>query len=795
MSNKSTQFAQNTSIAKQNLRNGKTIDYAKNLAEFRNVISYIDAQLKESKDNPLIIKTCQNLIRTISGLDLPADVKRHELAVAPSSVQKLYQQMTQSKNGNSSSSKLRQEAMHNAVQQSLKEQIANLHNMSKAERMELYKRLMTAKSLQEAINNGFIVNDEYVDAFMDKAKTDAQRLEYLKNRAAELEEKRRNGTITQTELRELEQVQAELPKAEEEVKNNKKTAKVVLENAQNVKGDLCVQVQCLAEFPDSSDLTMRIWDVNNTSRAKGNQDDLATRVGGIGVSSKALRGEGNNGLVDIDYNNLGFVFDTKLAVDSLKDKMSRNITGVTNSVNASFDNVLVDVSRAGNFNSDMLDVTGNESTGSFLEALTSPKGVTGTNFASTFIENHNVDKVANEKVGENFATLKTYDTTWNLGNTINLSSAQKNEFTEENNVVVGGREELLAMFANRTDINAKEVFNLNTAGYEFNNIPQTSSANLDYVEKDVRIAELQEKVKNGSVTQEERQELEQVQLEMVKANQRVNENKYISSFIQVNTQPEPVKTDENTEEHNKPIQNNEADVQAFIQNNASFGLEEVAMTAVKKDYEEKSFNKSDFWKQMDKTVLSSYKKVIEEKSGINKAVSKTDAKSNKTIEVKKESMPNKPSAGKTEQKNDLASSATAKPNKATEPKKESSLNKTLANNTEQKNDLASNTAAKPNKATEPKKETTPNKPLANNTEQKNDLASSATTQTSDITENKNDIFNKSFAPTTDVTSYDVPTNFTLADSSGQQSSSLTDALSAASYNPYDSMMPSFGNAR
>ncbi len=235
MSNKSTQFAQNTSIAKQNLRNGKTIDYAKNLAEFRNVISYIDAQLKEGKDNPLIIKTCQNLIRTISGLDLPADVKRHELAVAPSSVQKLYQQMTQSKNGNSSSSRLRQEAMHNAIQQSLKEQIANLHNMSKAERMEFYNSIMTAESLQEAIDKGFVINDEYLNAFIDKAKADAQRLAYLKNRSAELNEKRINGTMTQKERAELKLCQKEMAAAQITANENRKVCMVINEEFQNGK--------------------------------------------------------------------------------------------------------------------------------------------------------------------------------------------------------------------------------------------------------------------------------------------------------------------------------------------------------------------------------------------------------------------------------------------------------------------------------------------------------------------------------------------------------------------------------
>ena len=235
MSNKSTQFAQNTSIAKQNLRNGKTIDYEKNLAEFRNVISYIDAQLKEGKDNPLTIKTCQNLIQTLSALDLPADVKRHELAVAPSGVQKLYQQMAQSKNGNSSSSKIKQEAMHNAIQQSLKDQIANLHNMSKAERMEFYNSIMTAESLQEAIDKGFVINDEYLNAFIDKTKADAQRLAYLKNRSAELNEKRINGTMTQKERAELKLCQKEMAAAQITVNENRKVFRIINEEFQNGK--------------------------------------------------------------------------------------------------------------------------------------------------------------------------------------------------------------------------------------------------------------------------------------------------------------------------------------------------------------------------------------------------------------------------------------------------------------------------------------------------------------------------------------------------------------------------------
>ena len=238
MLNKSTQFAQNTSVGKQKLNNVKSIDYAKNLAEFRNIVSAIDSQLKEGKDNSLTIKACQNLIRTLSALDLPADVKRHELAVAPSSVQKLYQQMRQSKNGNSGSSKTRQEVMHNAIQQSLKDQIANLHNMSKSERMEFYKRIMTAESLQDAINKGFVVNDEYAEAFIDKAKTDAQRLAYLKNRTAELQEKIRNGTATQEERAELSRLQAEIPDAERKVADNRKTASVIREAHTNGKTKL-----------------------------------------------------------------------------------------------------------------------------------------------------------------------------------------------------------------------------------------------------------------------------------------------------------------------------------------------------------------------------------------------------------------------------------------------------------------------------------------------------------------------------------------------------------------------------
>ena len=709
MSNKSTQFAQNTSIAKQNLRNGKTIDYEKNLAEFRNVISYIDAQLKEGKDNPLIIKTCQNLIRTISGLDLPADVKRHELAVAPSGVQKLYQQMGQSKNGNSGSSKLRQEAMHNAIQQSLRDQIANLHNMSKAERMEFYKRIMTAESLQEAINNGFIVNDEYANALLDKAEADLQRLEYLKNQIAELEEKERNGTITSEERVRLQQCRAELPKAEEDLKNTVEATEVA---SRHYQGEDPVVQQGLNDCQKGITFMFLNGDTNGT-----NLDDFFIRFAQQTTEPNLTGGIRANGLVDIDQNNSGFDFNNKLAREAMENNRNRTITGVS----LTNDNVQVDVSSEINAFRRMVDDTENVTIPNFLDKAINNSDSeqyvpTGTSTYTTIFN----------------TTSKELYTIPNFGDMVTLSSAQKNEFTEENNIIVGGREEPFAKFVNRTDVNAKEVLNLNTAGYEFNNIPQTSSANepaagLDEVEKAVKIAKLEEKVKNGLVTQEERQELEQVQLEMVKANQEANENKYISSFIQVNTQPEPVKTDENTEEHNKPIQNNEADVQAFIQNNASFGLEEAIITTAKMDDKAKSLKQSDFLNQIDTLVLSSCAKVIKEKSDINKVVS----------------------------------NATAKPNKATEPKKESSLNKTLASNTEQKNDFAPNT----------------------------------TTQTSDITENKNDIFNQSFAPTTDVTSYDVSTNFTLSDSSGQQGSSLTGALSAASYNPYEPMMPSFGNAR
>ena len=756
MSNKSTQFAQNTSIAKQNLRNGKTIDYAKNLAEFRNVISYIDAQLKEGKDNPLIIKTCQNLIRTISGLDLPADVKRHELAVAPSSVQKLYQQMTQSKNGNSSSSRLRQEAIHNAIQQSLKEQIANLHNMSKAERMEFYKRIMTAESLQEAINNGFIVNDEFANALLDKAEADLQRLEYLKNQIAELEEKDRNDTITSEERVRLQQYRDELPKAEEKARESQGAVEVA---QKNFRGNDRQTEKRLNTIPErylkayaSQSMTCQILIPDSAVQA-------------LLYDNAPPRSEPRINITEDNFRS------GHLTLEPTKETININIDTNTNTVGKNVFNRWSDIENVRNPN--FLDkAINNSDSEQYVPTETSTYTTSSlsdifsqTNPNTTFIENHNVDKVVNDRIGEDFTISKELYTKPDFGDMVTLSSAQKNELTEENNIIVGGREEVLAMFANRTDVNAKDVFNLNTAGYEFNNIPQTSSANepaagLDEIEKAVKIAKLEVKVKNRSITQEERQELEQFQLEMVKANQQANENKYISSFIQVNTQPKPVKTDENTEEHNKPIQNNETDVQAFILNNASFGLEESIITTAEKVDEVKNLKQSDFWNQMDTIVLSSYKKVIEEKSGINKVVSNTTAKPNKATEPKKESTPNKPSAGKTEQKNDLASNATAKPNKATEPKKESSLNKTLASNTEQKNDFAPNT----------------------------------TTQTGDITENKNDIFNQPFAPTTDVTSYDVPTNFTLADS-GQQSSSLTGALSAASYNPYEPMTPSFGNAR
>ena len=624
---------------------------------------------------------------------------------------------------------------------------------------------MTAESLQEAINNGFIVNDEYAKALLDKAEADLQRLEYLKNQIAELEEKERNGTITSEERVRLQQCRADLPKAEEDLKNTVETTEVAsTSTSSRITQPLRDALGAFAALARNAEF---VFDKNQAREAVKN-NGLRT-ITGVSLTNDDM-------LVDVSragnfnsamYTALGKAPQTaatlmpladrfgpfEKSLDTLPPSVSGNALAggvLPDSVNASFDKVLVDVSSgieamknnglrtiAGvSLTNDNVQVDVSSGINVFRRMVDDTENVTIPNFLDKAINNSDSEQYVPTGTSTYTTifntTSKELYTIPNFGDMVTLSSAQKNEFTEENNIIVGGREEPFAKFVNRTDVNAKEVLNLNTAGYEFNNIPQTSSANepaagLDEVEKAVKIAKLEEKVKNGLVTQEERQELEQVQLEMVKANQEANENKYISSFIQVNTQPEPVKTDENTEEHNKPIQNNEADVQAFIQNNASFGLEEAIITTAKMDDKAKSLKQSDFLNQIDTLVLSSCAKVIKEKSDINKVVS----------------------------------NATAKPNKATEPKKESSLNKTLASNTEQKNDLASNT----------------------------------TTQTSDITENKNDIFNQSFVPTTDVTSYDVPTNFTLSDSSGQQGSSLTGALSAASYNPYEPMMPSFGNAR
>ena len=532
MSNKSTQFAQNTNIAKQNLRNGKTIDYEKNLAEFRNVISYIDAQLKEGKDNPLIIKTCQNLIRTISGLDLPAEVKRHELAVAPSGVQKLYQQMAQSKNGNSGSSKLRQEAIHNAIQQSLKDQIANLHNMSKAERMEFYKRIMTAESLQEAINNGFIVNDEYANALLDKAEADLQRLEYLKNQIAELEEKERNGTITQSELQELEQIQVNIQLAQQTVEDNVKVSKTIDYADNNGKTDI------------SSETRHKYTMFYNT--ANENDADTPRRRDTV---EKIRTGafEKSPSLPDASSNNA-------------PEKSNPNVQVHGNKLNAPLDSV---ASRS-----------------------VETQGSLADNFSQTYsISTVLADdtEIVNKQIKKDFVILENYQLNNNLDDSINLISNQNNRH--------GGLKE------------------------------------------------------NGQS-----------------------------------------KIDE----------------------------------------------KSNFWNMMDTPVVSNYS-------------------TNET----------KTASEQTDTQNNLASNATAKPNTATEPKKESSLNKTLANNTEQKNDL------------------TPNK----------------TDEKSKTAEDENAISKQSSALSSDTPTYNVSDSITLSANTKQQNSSLTGTLSAASYNPYEPMTPSFGNAR
>ena len=591
MSNKSTQFAQNTNIAKQNLRNGKTIDYEKNLAEFRNVISYIDAQLKEGKDNPLIIKTCQNLIRTISGLDLPADVKRHELAVAPSGVQKLYQQMGESKNGNSGSSKLRQEAMHNAIQQSLKDQIANLHNMSKAERMEFYKRIMTAESLQEAINNGFIVNDEYANALLDKAEADLQRLEYLKNQIAELEEKERNGTITQSELQELEQIQVNIQLAQQTVEDNVKVSKTIDYADNNGKTDI------------SSETRHKYTMFYNT--ANKNDADTPRRRNTV----KKIR------------------------------------TGVF------------------------------EKSPSFPDA------------SSIDTDNNGETNICSE-------TRHKYTMFYNTANENDADTPRRRDTVEK---IRTGAFEKSPSLPDASSNNAPEKSNPNVQVHGNKlNAPLDSVASRS-VETQGSLADNFSQTYSISTVLADDTEI---------VNKQIKKDFVILENYQLNN---------NLDDSINLISN---------QNNRHGGLKENGQSKIDE--------KSNFWNMMDTPVVSNYS-------------------TNET----------KTASEQTDTQNDLASNTTAKPNKATEPKKESSLNKTLASNTEQKNDFAPNT----------------------------------TTQTSDITENKNDIFNQSFAPTTDVTSYDVSTNFTLSDSSGQQGSSLTGALSAASYNPYEPMMPSFGNAR
>ena len=309
MSNKSTQIALNTNSVKQNLK-GKTVDYTKNLAEFRNAISYIAAQIKSGKDNPLTIKACQNLIRTISALDLPADVKRHELAVAPSGVQKLYQQITQSKSAKSSISQTKQEALQNAIQQSLQDKIANLHNMTKTERQEFYKSIMTPERLQEALKNGFEINEEYAEEFLKKCEEDLNQLKILRERKIELEEKIKNNTATIDDRRELAQVNERLPRTENTVTQNRQTATIIARNGNSLSSQTRIEIsKQLDESTQDRNLrgdahsqirsALRSQDSFQKIRSKINE----TQNSRIGAENSGHQGTGRNPLTNMQSDS------------------------------------------------------------------------------------------------------------------------------------------------------------------------------------------------------------------------------------------------------------------------------------------------------------------------------------------------------------------------------------------------------------------------------------------------------------------------------------------------------------
>ena len=68
-------------------------------------------------------------------------------------------------------------------------------------------------------------------------------------------------------------------------------------------------------------------------------------------------------------------------------------------------------------------------------------------------------------------------------------------------------------------------------------------------------------------------------------------------------------------------------------------------------------------------------------------------------------------------------------------------------------------------------------------------------QKSKTAEDENAISKQSSALSSDSPTYNVSDSITLSAATEQQNSSLAGALSVASYNPYEPMTPSFGNAR